>query len=137
MNLLAIDPGLTTGWAVFIGGVLETCGTVKPVLWETLAVPPGGFVTIEEPTIYPHSKADPANVMALQLKVGELKHLFESRGYKVELVQPRTWKGGTPKEIHNARTLNKLTSVELARIPAKRTHDTIDAIGLGLWRCKR
>jgi hypothetical protein len=137
MNLLAIDPGNATGWAVFVDNALESCGTIKPVLWETLSVPPGGFVIIEEPTIYPHSKADPANIMALQLKVGDLRGFFSRRGYTVELVQPRTWKGQVPKDIHAGRTLRKLSAAERVRIPTKHTHDTLDAVGLGLWRIGR
>jgi hypothetical protein len=147
MTLLAIDPGNHTGWAVFVNDQLYKCGTVTPFDWGTLEPPPFdwgtlepppfGFVLIEEPTIYPHSKADPANIMALQLKVGQLKQLFESRGYHVELVQPRTWKGQVPKEIHHRRVRAALTPAELARIPKSHTHDTLDAIGLGLWRTGR
>jgi hypothetical protein len=137
MNLLAIDPGLATGWAVFESNALTACGTIKPALWDSLSVPYGGLVIIEEPTIYPHSKTNPAHIMALQLKVGDLRGRFTRMGYVVELVQPRSWKGQVPKEIHAGRTLKKLSAEERMRIPTKHTHDTLDAVGLGLWRIGR
>jgi hypothetical protein len=93
-------------------------------------------VLIEEPTLYRHSKARPADVMALQLKVGELKGRFEAVGCRVELVQPRTWKRQVPKDIHNARTLKALTDAERRLVEGQR-HDVIDAVGLGLWKLGR
>jgi hypothetical protein len=91
---------------------------------------------IEEPTIYPHSKARPADVMALQLKVGELKGRFEAVGCKVDLVQPRTWKHSVPKPIHHARISKALTDAE-RRLAEGARGDTWDAIGLGLWKLGR
>jgi hypothetical protein len=133
--LLAIDPGTHTGWARFDCRYLLACGYVYPRSWWSL-VRPYDLVIIEEPTIYPHSKANPVSIMTLQLKVGELKGRFESVGCKVELVQPRTWKHQVPKAIHNARTIAALIGDEKALVDGQR-HDTIDAVGLGLWKLGR
>ena len=116
------------------------CGLSRPGRWEQDIFPhiftrkPN--VLIEQPTIYPHSKANPTHVMALQLKVGELKGRFEMIGCVVELVEPRTWKGQVPKEIHGRRTMSVLTPAEAALAAGKR-HDVLDAIGLGLWKLGR
>jgi hypothetical protein len=133
--LIAIDPGLKTGWACFREGVLVSCGLSTPERWNALLLDDVSVI-IEEPTIYPHSKAPPADVMALQLKVGELKGRFELRGCKVELVQPREWKRQVPKPIHNMRTLKALTDAERSLAEGVR-HDVLDAIGLGLWKLGR
>ncbi len=139
--LLSIDPGARTGWAFFsgVGMPLVNCGLVQPALWGDLVAVYGRLcldVLIEEPTIYPHSKARPADVMALQLKVGQLKGRFETVGCKVELVQPRTWKRGVSKPIHNRRTLKALSAIERKLAEGMR-HDVLDAIGLGLWKLGR
>lgn len=139
--MLTVDPGAFTGWAVFGGSELVRCGCVTPNNWAYLAevvIPSWKIVDalIEEPTIYPHSKASPVSIMALQLKVGELKGRFESVGCRVELVQPRTWKRQAPKQIHNARTFGTLTFEERVLVQGVR-HDVLDAVGLGLWKLGR
>lgn len=137
--LLAIDPGAFTGWALFEAECLIGCGLVTPSNWGDLvatATPRRPAIILEEPTLYPHSKARPADVMALQLKVGELKGRFEAVGCLVELVQPRSWKGSVPKAISHARASKKLTNAERALVEGKR-HDVWDAVALGLWRLRR
>lgn len=138
--LLSIDPGAFAGWALFDGTLLIQCGLVTPGNWAYFVdEPPWSSpvnVLIEEPTLYPHSKANPASVMALQLKVGELKGRFEAVGCKVELVEPRTWKHSVPKHIHHARAAKVLNDAERALVANKR-HDVWDAVCLGLWKLKR
>jgi hypothetical protein len=137
--LLAIDPGLHCGWALFEKSTLISCGLVTPAKWEELVsrgMLARSDVLIEEPTLYPHSKARPADVMALQLKVGELKGRFEAVGCKVELVQPRTWKRQVAKHICHLRAAKVLSDAERAVVGAAR-HDTWDAIAMGLWKLKR
>ncbi len=136
--LLAIDPGARTGWAVFREAQLVSCGLTTPAKWSMLDGCSDGKpdVVIEEPTIYPHSKANPADVMSLQLKVGELKGRFEAVGCKVTLVQPRTWKRQVTKQICHMRAAKVLTDAERS-LAATANHDTWDAIALGLWYLKR
>jgi hypothetical protein len=144
MMLLCIDPGAHTGWALFSAygpdwhfDTLSRCGLTTPAKWDKLAsIGALCDVLIEEPTIYPHSKARPADVMALQLKVGELKGRFEAVGRKVELVQPRTWKRSVPKRVHHARAARVLTWPEQQLVSGQR-HDVWDAVCMGLWKLGR
>lgn len=136
---MTIDPGNHTGWARFDSALLVACGLTTPAQWLELVLVMTAdrpAILIEEPTLYPHSKARPADVMALQLKVGELKGRFEMAGCKVELVQPRVWKHQIPKHVHNARTLKHLSNSERALAEGQR-HDVLDAVGLGLWKLGR
>lgn len=142
MNLLAIDPGNVTGWAMFSDEDLILAGTMKKV--EILR---GGVVLkpdlalIEMPRWYPHDHKDVNDLLDLSVFVGELKHFYEAQGCTVELVWPRTWKGNVPKGITNRRTVEVLSPEEVALIPVRpaKTHDhnTLDAIGLGLWKLGR
>lgn len=144
MNLIAIDPGRTTGWAVFKGDRLTAAGALsksdmlaekKKTLHETR-------VLIETPRWYPHDQVDTNDLLDLAVYAGELKHYFSDHGCIVELVWPRTWKGTVKKEIMTARILGRLTSGELALVPLRPRaktvdHNVADAIGLGLWKLGR
>lgn len=131
MILLAIDPGTRLGWALFEQGVLTAAGAQAHTCWH---FPASTVVVIEEPTIYRNSRVDPNRIKKLELKVGELRREFKNR--IVELVEPRTWKGQTPKDISHARAIAKLSPAERA-IAGKYQSDKYDAIALGLWRLKR
>jgi hypothetical protein len=58
-----------------------------------------------------------------------------SRPTRLTLVTPGKWKGQVPKDIHNARVLDKLTPGEITLIPDN--HNAIDALGLLLWVLER
>jgi hypothetical protein len=158
VNLIAIDPGKTTGWAVFCDGDLIRCGADKKAdvisspWWKrpnallpkkvVFALLNQFLVFIETPRWYPHDQVDTNDLIDLAVFVGEVKSFYESQHCKVELVWPRTWKGNVPKEIMTARILSKLTPEELAVVPARPRaktpdHNCIDAIGLGLWKLGR
>jgi len=102
----------------------------------------GVKAVIEKPQVYRISKADPNDLIALSVVVGEWKEYLGQQGAEVELVTPKSWKGSVPKKIHNARVLSLLTKKEVALLP-KRTrakdydHNLLDAVGLGLWRMGR
>jgi hypothetical protein len=58
-------------------------------------------------------------------------------------VEPRTWKGQIPKDIHHARIYASLSSVEQATVDRglkgvrpKLREDAMDAIGIGLYARK-
>lgn len=135
MILTAIDPGVCTGWAVFIGGQLQSAG----VATNPDDVPlPGGTAIIEQPQVYRGSKqkGDPNDLLKLAILVGVYKEKAQRIGARVELTTPHKWKGNVPKDIHNERTLARLTEYERAKLPAlpkTQAHNMIDAIGLGLW----
>lgn len=144
MILLAIDPGVDTGWALFNHSALLTrCG---------LGGPPYSFedvnhVIIEKPQVYRRalSKGDPNDLITLAIQVGRYVERFDKPylGTTVELVVPAEWKGQVPKAVHHARILDELTLVEktgianaLASVATGKRHNTYDAIGLGLWALK-
>lgn len=154
MNLIAIDPGRTTGWAIFVDGGLRRAGTRdskdpnyfrEDTPWDHM--PLGGLLTldcvlVEVPRWYPRDHKDVNDLIDLAVLVGELKRFYESQDFKVELVWPRTWKGNVKKEIMTERILSRLKPDELALVPLRPRaktpdHNTVDAIGLGLWKLGR
>ena len=142
--LIAIDPGACTGFATFTKGILGQAGICDrngSEYWKCVphfARCNSLVVVVEKPVDYPGSarKADPNDLITLALHVGALKYHYELHGAKVQLVTPYAWKGQTPKDIHNARTLAALTEYERSTIPTfgkALEHNMLDAIGLGLW----
>jgi len=137
---LAIDPGETTGWALFSSdGRLAMCGIGHPEGAPTLGV------LIERPRIYPHGRTkDPNSVLSVAINAGEWAGQYRACGYVVDYVEPLRWKGQVPKDIHHARVFAKLDDHEKAIVdecgrgiaPSKR-HNMIDAVGLGLYKVGR
>lgn len=145
MNLIAIDPGRTTGWATFVDSKLVHTGSVKKGLVLSL-LDSSTFrsyrALIELPRWYPHDHSDVNDLIDLAVQVGEVKLFLEASRCAVELVWPRTWKGTVKKEIMTERILSRLTPEELALVPLRpraRTpdHNCVDAVGLGLWKLGR
>lgn len=135
--LIAIDPGKTTGWALFMGGKL--CVAAPSVQSASIA---GPFeVIIELPRIYPGGgKGDPNDIVDLAVLVGKFAERYKSG--TVHLVTPRQWKGNVPKKIHQPRILKKLSPEELAVMPKRPRakdydHNMVDAVGLGLFHLGR
>lgn len=143
MYTLAIDPGLSTGWALFLGTQLVQCG---------LGPPPFGFAmgpgldrtAIERPEVYTEKrlqKGDPNNLITLAIMVGV--YICKSVTKDIYTPLPKTWKGQVPKEIHNRRVLSALTPFEkdiyavgVVNVAPSERNNVIDAIGLGQWLCK-
>lgn len=146
-SVIAIDPGNDTGWACFVSGVLLTCGTDRyPIFFHDPTFSRGARVIIEKPQGRErHSKGSQNQIIDLAIKAGELSGFYKKQPWVklVTLVTPVEWKGSVPKEIHNRRVLAKLTEQELALLPVRPRarnpydHNTVDAIGLGLWLLKR
>lgn len=143
MHLLAIDPGTSTGVAVFLGYRLAFAGVYHPDQYDQL---PGlvdascARVVVEQPQFYTHGPADPQRLAELAKKVGRLQQLFPM----AELVFPRQWKGQVPKPICHARGVAKLDPGERLvldacskHVPKGQRHDMLDAVCLGLWAMKR
>lgn len=153
--LLAIDPGVVTGWASFLSttGELYQCGLGAdwPKTFQYTAI-------IEYPQVYPHTSAKQANdLIKLAIMVGEYKVGLPG----AELVLPHTWKGNTPKPVHHVRIWEDLAVRERARMasaggvedyiqkcyaytrgerktePASKVHNLFDAVGLGMWKFGR
>jgi hypothetical protein len=143
--MLCIDPGNCSGLALFHGGRLVWCGdyAADPSGPPFAHLPIGAsHVLIERPTIYPLDKmrGDPNDLIKVALTAGRWAEAAARIGCVVEYVEPRTWKGQTPKEIHNRRVTAQLDAREqtvIPQLPATRLHNVIDAIGLGLWKLRR
>lgn len=142
--LLAIDPGADMGWALFESATLISCGLGQPD-GTALRI---ARVAIERPMIYPgpRQKARPRDVITLALRAGEAAGLY-ARVYGVtpEYFEPDEWKGGSiSKEAHHPRiwkrlngTERRLVSTNCGRLPEKKQHNVLDAIGIGLFALGR
>jgi hypothetical protein len=132
-DLLAIDPGTSTGWAVFgypgaLAG-LRACGLGDP------PVEGAGRVVIELPQVYPRQQVPPNDLIALAFLAGRCAG--RARG-AVSTVLPHQWKGNMPKEVCAARVRAALSPEERAvvdacDVPDKQRHNVLDAVGIGLF----
>lgn len=139
MITYAIDPGACTGWAVFDGATLVLCGVCDPA---ELSFRGGEKAVIERPDAHRgrEQKAKPESIATLLMLVGQYTERARVAGVSVQLVKPSAWKGAVPKDVHQVRVLNELTSAEriaLADLSKTKRHNMIDAIGLGLWSVGR
>lgn len=152
--LLAIDPGLSTGWAVFTPH-LQSCGMGDP---PDLKV---HHLIIEKPQVYPHTPTAQANnLITLAFQAGQYVGSIQHKALTVVL--PHVWKGTLPKPIHHLRIWKALDDAEKATVltlakgvsnylqacevwvtlrrktlPGGKECDMMDAIGLGLYALNR
>lgn len=132
---LSLDPGAHPGWAIWNERFeLTRCGIDKPPLDRYVVV------LCERPTIYPNSKVPPADIITLAITAGRLVCPLADHGARVDWVEPRTWKGQVPKQIHHARIFGQLSPTEqsvvdvcLRGVNPKYREDAMDAIGLGQY----
>lgn len=98
-------------------------------------------LAIEVPQVYPGArKEDPNDLIDLAISAGVV--IGSNLWQDVTLYRPREWKGQTPKQIDNARTLKVLTPEERSvydgcDIAQGLRHNVLDAIGIGLRHLKR
>lgn len=144
--LLAIDPGISTGWAIFSLTKLIDCG-----LGEDWPLTCWGAVQfeaiIELPEVYNprFMKGDPNDLITLARRVGRYEERLILKGIPVEVVLPKTWKGQLDKDVHHARGRRRLSDSEKiildqAEVPIgslKAKLDVRDAVNLGLWKSGR
>ncbi len=140
--ILAIDPGVTTGWALLdTDSRLISCGLNEP----PPVLPSHSRVVVERPRIYPGGRTkNPNDVLSVAINAGEWVGRYQARGFKTEYVEPQKWKGTTPKEISHQRIFAKLLPSEQLTVsdagkgiaPSKR-HNMLDAIGIVLWAVGR
>jgi hypothetical protein len=137
MRCIAIDPGASTGWAIFDSGALVACGACAPpgMAW-------GGIdrVVAEMPQRYPHDTVNPNDLITLAYRLGRVVGPLEREGAVIHTVLPREWKGQMPKDLCHRRSRAKLTPAELAIVDAvlptlgaKAKTDMLDAVALGQW----
>ncbi len=165
MTLLAVDPGLRNpAWAYFIEGVLMRAQRTKipaslvklPVGQRCLEVAkliradyfanaPSTWVTelvIEYPQIYTarKSKGDPNDLLPL---VGVGMALAGMLDVPVISPTPAQWIGQVAKATtgdplaspRGARIWGRLSEIERSNVVV--SHDSIDAVGIALWRLGR
>lgn len=137
LTLIGIDPGSITGWAIFKNKVLVKCGhgPLEKAIEATVEHAKWAHVVIESPQYRKYSKASVDDLIRLALRSGELAGLYRSKDAIVELVVPTTWKGSVPKKIHQKRITAVLGNEERGCL--EKNHNTMDAVGLGLWRLGR
>lgn len=155
-RVLAIDPGVVSGFALFedgelacaweeehrnlldvnIASELTRCYVLDSDQYSTVL----DDVVIEYPQIYPikNWKGDPNDLIQVGVIVGQYIANLVLKWIVYNIYQPkaRAWKGQVPKFVMNKRTLEKLTPAERKRIIKKSEH-VLDAIGIGLWHLKR
>lgn len=137
MRYLAIDPGGSTGWAVFEDGKLLDCGACAPpgLRWRGIQ-----GVLVEMPQKYPHDNVDSNNLITLAYRLGRVVGPLEIEGVPIRTVHPKEWKGQLSKDVCHLRGRKKMTPPELELmdlralpLSAKARLDMLDAVCLGLW----
>lgn len=132
-DLLAIDPGAHTGWALFVDGAggarLRACGLGSPLAEHVLQV------VIEFPWVYPAHPVPPNDLVTLAFLAGRYAGALTGEVYTVF---PHQWKGNLPKDVCAARVRARLSPEERAivdacDVPEKQRHNVMDAIGIGLF----
>lgn len=90
---------------------------------------------LEYPTVARSwGKADPNDLVALAFTLGALTTTLPAT--RVECIEPQRWKGTISPEIVFARIKSTLSEDEKKRMKHKNEH-VLDAIGIGMWYCKR
>ncbi len=159
MITIAIDPGLRgVGIAAFEGKELMRAGYVKnseqklrgPQAWYSMAhevrywvwpsfgLIPCDTLVLEGQQIYLGAKINPAHLIEIAGVAGAVAYAIDAK--KRVSYLPRIWKGQVPKDVHNQRTLAKLSEKEQAVIEYPATslrHNVYDAIGLGMYHLRR
>lgn len=153
-SVVALDPGIEgCGVAVFSEGVLfaaayvrnDTAKSAPLVLRQvnmaaaamrwlfSLQGPHTNYVVVEMPRVYPRSKGDPNDLIAIAGVAAAFARSFVG-GAGPHMYYPAEWKGQVPKDIMGRRIKAKLSAEELGRIESigAKDHNTIDAIGIGL-----
>ena len=141
---LSIDPGASTGWALFDGSDLTFAGVLDPECAHPLALVPDvrsvSAIVTEYPEFRPgDTKSNPNDLITLAMRAGVIEGMLRAHAPSAwwRRVRPSQWKGSVPKPIHNKRVLGALTAREMALLPNALKHDTIDAVGIGLWHVGR
>ena len=132
IELITIDPGVHKSsialWN-FDKWLLYAEDLKNPEVFAIIAGIDVARVVIETPVLYAKKRKQHADVMRLLDVVNAMKTTAKNSAG----VFPSAWKGQVPKKIHGERILNELRDFERAAIIDDKNHNTIDAIGIGLW----
>lgn len=142
---LSIDPGESSGWALWSDRKLSACGAGDFLtLRLMLSTHRQGIsaAVIELPQVYARkkSKGDPNDLIRVGVQVGRYVESLDRLGCKVLLVHPHDWKGTIEKAPHHAQIWASLgpAEQEIVRrngtgLGAKALSDLMDSVGLGKW----
>ncbi len=136
---LAIDPGASTGWALYEGTTprLSACGVCEPpgLQWGHI-----DRVIVEHPEKYPRDNVNPNNLITLAGRMGRVVGPLEVNGATIDYRKPAEWKGQESKPMSHGRSWAALTPAEQAvvvrcsrGIKAKPLLDMLDAVALGQY----
>lgn len=132
IELLTIDPGVHKSAVAlwnFDGRLIFADDLKNDAVFRLIRGVAEARVVVETPVKYPTKRKQHKDVGDL-LEVAEQmkKTALRSLG-----VSPSAWKGQVPKKIHGRRILEALEDTEKKSALSIDNHNTIDAIGLGLW----
>lgn len=133
---LSIDPGLhncaIAAWDEEKRLIYaDNLPTDQVVLLVDRHAPPA-MLWVEVPVLYPKKRKTHYQVKRLLELANALKKAAGGVG-----VVPSAWKAQIPKGVHKSRILGNLAPAEFIRIVSPEDHNTIDAIGIGLWALGR
>lgn len=101
-------------------------------------------VAYEWPQIYPGRKTPPKDLLHLTGVLGAVAMAMPNAVSDWTPYAPREWKGQVPKAVDHARTVSVLSRLErdllndsLKGIPRSLSHNTLDAVGIGLHHLER
>jgi hypothetical protein len=80
-------------------------------------------------------RANPEGLLQLSGVIGALAWRF--RDAELYCYRPREWKGQIPKPVMQERLQKALSREELSRVERRATHDTWDAIGIGVFHLRK
>lgn len=144
-NILAIDSGANTGWAIFQQGRLQAVGRDSPSLFglgakaNILTGYQVNEIVIEKPVYRGlESKINPNTLITQALSagivLGKTQTIWPNAIQKI--VSPSDWKGQLSKQITWIRAEKVLSSDELSLFRTCGS-DAKDAVCIGLWHLKR
>jgi hypothetical protein len=142
-TLIAIDPGASTGWAVYgVDRSLIACGQIdgdRPDLLSLSTFAPGAILVIERPCDRPGKrKGDVNDLIALAIRAGSIQgRLLQIGATETRWYRPDEWKGQLPKDVCHQRAVEELAPWEWGRTNGPSGLDKWDAISLGLVACGR
>lgn len=141
--VIALDTGRNMGWALGHEKTLLGCGLLSLSPHTPIILPRySGVAHIEIPEWRPGNEKSPDKILVLARRAGRAEEWALSAGYSVVTHRPSEWKGNVPKEIHNRRTLGKLTPNERSIVEnmcstLAKVDDVLDAVGLFLFAVGR
>lgn len=124
-TFLAVDPGRTTGLALFLRGALVWSGTIKA---DSDPVPRAPCVVVEIPD---HVRVPALDIARLAFRAGLV--VGRTGAVVVHEIPVKRWKGSVSKEHVHAHALRFLRPGEIM----PEDHNARDAVCLGLWALER